>query len=252
MEARAQPHPPTEVAATGRRALALRRKAGVRISAAPSSPSLVLAPKPEREARALRTTAFMFSAVDGSLSGCHGCSSRVERVVVTARRSTSCALGTTGRGQRTTGSSPGRAPRRTTGRSEPEVDILPPIPIGAAESGSTRQPSVLVRLRRSRSLHDWASAHRYSAYRCYSEVVRSDRVVPCRGGRLLTRRCTKLAEGASGRVLAHRRLASAGRQVALRREAVAQLLPPVSAVLNWLARFSRWERRAACFRPLRR
>ena len=98
-----------------------------------------------------------------------------------------------------------------------QVDILPPIPIGAAESGSTRQPSVLLRLRRSRSLHDWASAHRYSAYRCYSEVVRSDRIVPCLGGRLLTRRCTTLAEGASGRVLAHRRLASAGPGVALRR-----------------------------------
>jgi len=29
-------------------------------------------PKPERAARAVRTTAFMFSALDGSLSGCHG------------------------------------------------------------------------------------------------------------------------------------------------------------------------------------
>ena len=33
----------------------------------------------------LRTTASIFSALDGSLSGCHGCSSRVDRVVVTAR-----------------------------------------------------------------------------------------------------------------------------------------------------------------------
>ena len=31
-------------------------------------------PKPERAARALRTTAFIFSAVDGSLSGCHALS----------------------------------------------------------------------------------------------------------------------------------------------------------------------------------
>ena len=29
-------------------------------------------PKPERAARALRTTASIFSALDGSLSGCHG------------------------------------------------------------------------------------------------------------------------------------------------------------------------------------
>jgi hypothetical protein len=49
VEARAEPHPAgTEIAATARtipRARALRRKAGVRISAAPSSSSLVLAPK---------------------------------------------------------------------------------------------------------------------------------------------------------------------------------------------------------------
>jgi hypothetical protein len=34
--------------------------------------SLLLQPKPERAARAPRTTAFIFSALAGSLSGCHG------------------------------------------------------------------------------------------------------------------------------------------------------------------------------------
>jgi hypothetical protein len=53
VEARAEPHPAgTEIAATARtipRARALRRKAGVRISAAPSSSSLVVAPSSSRQ-----------------------------------------------------------------------------------------------------------------------------------------------------------------------------------------------------------
>ena len=34
-------------------------------------PALLLSPKPERAATAVRTTAFIFSALGGSLSGCH-------------------------------------------------------------------------------------------------------------------------------------------------------------------------------------
>ena len=57
LEARAEPRPVgTEVAATARtipRARSLRQKAGVRISAAPSSPSLALSPRSERRTGAM-------------------------------------------------------------------------------------------------------------------------------------------------------------------------------------------------------
>jgi hypothetical protein len=61
----------TEVAATGRtipRARALRRKAGVRISAVPSSSSLALSPRSKRARPRLGTTAFVPGPAWASLS----------------------------------------------------------------------------------------------------------------------------------------------------------------------------------------
>ena len=56
----------------------------------PSRPA-ARAPETERATRALPTTAFIFSALDGLLSGCHGSDSRVDgvgraRSIVTSRR----------------------------------------------------------------------------------------------------------------------------------------------------------------------
>jgi len=53
------------------------------------------------------TTALVLAAAPASLCLCHGCSNRIDHVAVTPRRSTNCALGTTGRG--TTSRSPGLA-----------------------------------------------------------------------------------------------------------------------------------------------
>ena len=68
---RTTPPAGTEVAATGRtipRARALPRKAGVRISAAPSSSSLVLAPRSKRARPRLGTTAFVLGPAWAALS----------------------------------------------------------------------------------------------------------------------------------------------------------------------------------------
>ena len=58
----------------GRGARVLSAKALVSMPVPGGRWRLSPSPKPERAARAVRTTAFMFSALDGSLSGCHGLS----------------------------------------------------------------------------------------------------------------------------------------------------------------------------------
>ena len=75
---RTTPSAGTEVAATGRTipsARALRRKAGVRISAAPSSTSLALSPTSKRARTGHRTSTFALAHARAALLQCHGWSS---------------------------------------------------------------------------------------------------------------------------------------------------------------------------------